>query len=245
MLICFIVAPAVGLKVSPSSTQATITQSFSVSSSSSASSINVSMHSQSLVLPTPTSLPHHGPHTCKSGPDFVESSNKLAVTDHVYLDISEPVNCTGMITRWHYCHIVIGFRSTPAGLWLCVYRRSNDSDGYESVGCNKFTIIPGNGDDFRCRYYVPPNPLDVLRVEEGDYIGFFIPDSGLFLALSPPECDAGNCQLAKNNRTGFSSFISDSELINASSIPGRALLSAEIGTLALSTVFCGNEMSIA
>ena len=65
-------------------------------------------------------------------------------------------------------------------------------------------------------------------MEEGDYIGFYIPDVGLFVGLSSSIYDEGNYQLERNV-TGFSDFIEDSELRNTTDTPGRALLSAEIG----------------
>ena len=97
-----------------------------------------------------------------------------------------------------------------------------------NVGCNEFAIIPGAGEDLRCGEYAPTNPTKMIRVEEGDYIGFYIPDSGLFMALSDSVYDEGHYQLERNE-TGFSNFIGDWELRNASSTAGRALLRAEIG----------------
>ena len=221
LLICFVVSPGAGLMISPSSsTQAT--QSPPISSSSTAAATSTSNYP---VLPTLSPQP---PHACMSGPDFKRTSGEVVVTDRIYLDISEPVNCSGVITSWTYCHFVIGFRDKSSGLWPCIWRRSNDSSGYENIGCNKFTIVPGDGSDIRCHDYVPSNPSDFIRVEEGDYIGFYVPDSGLFIALSEYKYDEGHYQ-SERNETGFSTFIGDSELRNTSSTSGRALLRAEIG----------------
>ena len=177
--------------------------------------------------------------TVRTGPDFSNFSNPIvdntyrlaAVTDHIYLDNSEPVPCSGLITRWHYCFVVIGFHNISSGLQPCVWRRSklNDSSGYKMIGCNKFTIIPGNIDGLQCQCFVPSSPSDFIRVEKGDYIGFYVPDAGLFLPFSLPDYDMDNYQL-RRNATGSTPFIKDSELRNATIQPGRALLSAEIGS---------------
>ncbi len=221
LIICFIVSPGAGLTESSSLPTQAISPLPSLSSSYVATST-----SNYPVLPTISPLPAH--HTCNSGPDFVETSGRLTTTKRIYLDLSEPVNCTGVITSWYFCHIVIGYRDIPSGLSPCVWRRSNDSSGYNKVGCNKIMFVPGDGEEVRCRRYAPTYPSDFIRVEEGDYIGFYVPDVGLFLALSSSEYDEGNYQLERNE-TGDSDFIGDRELRNASSTPGRALLRAEIG----------------
>ena len=224
LLICFVIIPPGAGLIAPSSLS-----SPAISPSPSLSSSYVATSTSSYpVLPTISPLPAH--HTCTSGPDFIETSDKLATTDRIYLDLSEPVNCTGVITSWYFCHIVIGYRDIPSGLSPCVWRRSNDSNGYNKIGCNKIQFVPGEGEDVRCRQYFPKYPSNFIRVEEGDYIGFYVPDAGLFLALSSSNYDEGNYQLERNV-TGDSDFIGDWELKNASSTPGRALLSAEIGQL--------------
>lgn len=210
--------------VSPSlSTPSMIDPSPSLTSSYAATST----HSNFPVLPTISPLPAQ--HTCTSGPDFVKSSGRITTTDRIYLDVSGPVNCTGVITSWYYCHYIIGYRHILSGLWPCVWRRSNDSSGYNKLGCNKIMLVPGGEvNDLKCRRYVPSHPSDFIAVEEGDYVGFYVPDEGLFLALSSSDYDEGNYQLERNV-TGFSDFIDDYELRNATSTPGRALLRAEIG----------------
>ena len=226
---CFviIISPGASLVVSPSlSTQATYPSPSLSSTYAQAATSTRSSQSQP-VLPTLSPLPTR--HTCTSGPDFVEPSGTITTTDRIYLDLSEPVNCTGVITSWYFCHYIIGYRDILSGLWPCVWRRSNDSSGYDRVGCNKIMLVPGGEvNELKCREFVPSHPSDFIRVEEGDYIGFYIPDIGLFVALSSPIYDEGNYQLERNE-TGFSDFIGDSELRNTTSTPGRALLSAEIG----------------
>lgn len=203
LLVCCIIAPGVSLTVAPSAstqTPPTTTTNFTTIATTS---------SPFPPLPVQSPLPHS---ICQTGPEFVGVSGRITKTDHVYLDLSQPVNCSGVVTRWYYCHIVIAFRNTLAELWPCVWRRSKHFEGYETVGCNKFKIIPGDGDTIRCRLYVPPNPSDLLRVKEGDYIGFYVPDSGIILALSLAQDDTGHYQL-QSNKTGFSSFVAESELV--------------------------------
>ena len=228
LLICCILAPGAGLRVAPSvSTQAFPTNTITTTATL-VSTTTTATSSHFPPLPVQSPLPHS---TCQTGPEFVDGvSGRITETDHVYLDLSQPVNCSGVVTRWYYCYIVIAFRNIPAELWPCVWRWSDHSVGYEKVGCNKFKIIPGEGDTIRCQLYVPPNPSDLLRVKEGDFIGFYVPDSGIILALSLAQDDIGHYQL-RRNKTGFSSFIAESELVRVSSTPGRALLSAEIGKI--------------
>ena len=221
LFICFIISPGTSLLVSPSLSTQAIEPSPSLSSSHAATST-----SSSPVLPTLSPLPSQ--HTCTSGPELVQASGTVTTADRIYLDLSEPVNCTGVITSWYFCHYVIGYRDILSGLWPCAWRKSNDSSGYDKVGCNKITFVPGEGKQFRCRKYVPSHPSDFIRVEEGDYIGFYVPDVGLFVAFSSSVYDEGHYQLERND-TGFFDFIEDSELRNATSTPGRAMLNAEIG----------------
>ena len=221
----FILGPGIGLTMTPSSTQ---TSSFT--SSSTTSSINVTVS-------TPSPLSQHN--MCRTGPQFDNlpdvadniNAYRLAVTDHIYLDNSEPLPCSGVITGWHYCYVVLGFHNVSSGLQPCVWRRSNSNDsnaGYKKVGCNEFTIIPGERDGLQCQYFTPLSHSDFIRVEEGDYIGFYVPDAGLFLPFSSPDDDTDSYQ-QQRTAMGFAPFIKDSELRNATTQPGRVLLRAEIG----------------
>lgn len=231
MVFMIVVSPgaSLSLQVSPSSTiQAMLDPSPSLSSSYAATFTSRSS-SPAAVLPTISPLPTR--HTCTSGPEFVQASGTITTTDRIYLDLSQPVNCTGVVTSWYFCHYIIGYRDIPSGLWPCVWRRSNDSSGYDKIGCNKIMLLPGGEvNDLKCRQFVPSDPSDFISVEEGDYIGFYIPDVGLFIGLSSPIYDEGNYQLERNV-TGFSDFIEDFELRNTTDTPGRALLRAEIGQL--------------
>ena len=234
MILYLTVSPSYSLSLSPS-VKPSLTSQTSQANLVTTPSTNIaptpttssSIHATSSrpALPSQSPLPHT---KCRTGPDFIQDSNRVSATDFVFLDLSEPVNCSGVITRWNYCHIVIAYRTSPGGLWPCVWRQANDSENFELVGCNKFTIIPGNGSRVRCRYFVPSLPSQFLRVEAGDYIGFYVPDSGLFIAFSTQRYDNGHFQL-KRNESGFSPYITYSELVRTSSTPGRALLSAEIG----------------
>ena len=226
-----VLGPGVGVAMMSSSTQT----SPSITSSSATSSVG-------MAVPTPPPLLLQRNNLCRTGLQFDNSSwpdvadnginaNRIAVTDHIYLDSSEPAPCSGVITRWHYCYVVFGFRNVSSGLQPCVWRRSNPSDsnaGYEKIGCNEISIIPGERDGLQCQSFAPLSHFDLIRVEAGDYIGFYVPDSGLFLPFSPPEDDTDSFQ-QKRITMGFAPFIKDSELRNATIQPGRALLSAEIG----------------
>ena len=165
-------------------------------------------------------------HSTHASLDLTLKTSEMVIigTNKIYLDVSKPINCSGAITSWQYCHFIIGFRNASSGLWPCVWRQSNDSEAssYENVGCNKFTVVPGDGDNFRCQYFIPSNPADVIEVKEGDYIGFYVPDSGLLPALSQVDDNAGDDQLLRvRNVTGFTSYLKDSELRNCQSTIGQ------------------------
>ena len=220
--------PGIGVTMTSSSTQ---TSPF-ITSSSTTSSVSITISTPPPILQR----------LCRTGPQFDNLSwpdvadndinpNRIAVTNHVYLDSSEPAPCSGVITRWHYCYVVIGFHNISSGLQPCVWQRSNPNDsnaGYEKIGCNEISIIPGERDGLQCQSFAPLSHSDLIRVEEGDYIGFYVPDAGLFLPFSPPEDDTDSYQ-QRRITMGFVPFIRDSELRNATAQPGRALLSAEIG----------------
>ena len=134
--------------------------------------------------------------------------------------------------RWEYCHYVLGFRSTPSGIWPSIWRRAENDSTYSLVGVNKIIIVPGGNEEdsnVRCGTYTP-EPSELIKVEEGEYVGFFLPDSGLFVAVSSIEIDPDKFQLV-NEKFGFTDFLNESELINSSTFPGRALLRAVIGEL--------------
>ena len=171
------------------------------------------------------------PQMCSTGPNigkpypyggFTETSNTL------YIDLSVPVPCSGIIVRWNYCHLVPGFSQSPAQIWPTVWRRANDT-GYSLVGKNIFSVIPGSGTDYRCGTLIPRS-CERIQVEEGDYIGFYLPDSGVFVTVSTLQADPGHHQLQKRSE-GFADHLNDSELISAGNQTGRAQLGAIIGVL--------------
>ena len=217
------------LNVTPSSTQST-SPSRPITSSAS-TYISVSRRAGS-ISPTPSPSPQN---TCLAGPDTKEYQSVVIGTDKLYLDVSNTINCSGAVVSWEYCHYIIGFSNASSGLWPCVWRRStsNDSEpGFENVGCNQFIVIPGDGERFRCRDYAPKNPAHVIEVEEGDYIGFYVPDSGLLPALSLPDDSQGLEQfLLVRNVTGFTANLKDSELRYVNPLSGSALLRARIGKI--------------
>ena len=191
--------------------------------------ISPSARENALVVPSPymtTSssppIPTPSPHLCATGPAYSLDGSLLSL-DQLYFDLSEPIKCSGIITLWQYCHYVIGFNNVPSGLWPCVWRRVNDT-GYSLIGVNNITIVPREGDDLRCGNYTP-KPKDLIQVEVGDIVGFYVPENGFFMAVSPAD---PYYQLLWTGN-GFTNFVNDSDLVNASSSPGRALLRAIIG----------------
>ena len=168
------------------------------------------------------------PQLCSTGPEFVAVMG-LLTTDKLYIDLDEPVGCSGVVVRWDYCHYVLGFRGTPSGIWPTIWRKAENDSTYSLIGINKIVIVPGIevSSTLRCGSYTP-QPWELIKVEEGEYVGFFLPDSGLFVAVSSIEIDPDKFQLEREG-FGFTDFLNESELINSSSFPGRALLRAVIG----------------
>ena len=194
------------------------------------SSISPSVRESALVVPSPsmTSPSSHSvpvlipsPHLCTTGPEYSSPGGNLLPLDYLYFDLSQPIQCSGVITLWEYCHYVIGFNNIPSGVWPCVWRRTNDT-GYSLIGLNNITIVPREGDDLRCGNYTP-KPEELIRVEVGDIVGFYAPENGFFMAVSPTD---PYFQLQRTGQ-GFTDFVNDSDLVISS--PGRALLRAIIG----------------
>lgn len=228
--VCLFASKMDALEVNPSSTQSDLSPIIRPTVTTATAG---NYGSISTITPTPSPLPKFTKLNCSVGPDTQVSERFLILTNSVYLDITERVNCSGAITTWSYCHYLIGFRSATSELWPCVWRRSNTSDGemgYENMGCNRLSIIPGDGDSFRCGEYSPSDPAEIITVEEGDYIGFYVPDSALLPGLAVPTQDKAHYQLVRNE-TGFTNFIKDTELRHLLCTPncGRAILKAEIG----------------
>ena len=120
---------------------------------------------------------------------------------------------------------MIGFRGIPASVWPCVWRRVNDT-GYSRVGLNRITITPAIGDEYHCSNYTP-RPEELIQVEIGDIIGFYVPENGLFIAAASSSEDSYfQFQRAE---PGFAQFVNDSDLVQVGSTSGRALLGATIG----------------
>ena len=172
---------------------------------------------------------------CLTGPDMQES-NSIFVNGRQYLSDTGEVACDGLVTTWHFCHYVIGFRHLEMQLWAGVWRLEDSV--YELVGLNVISVEPPGyeEDQLRCvDYQVDP----FLRIEarEGDYIGFFLPDNGVFVASASPASDPDRQQMQRTEY-GYADSFNASEVEIAASSFGRALLRAKIGEWKKSQQLC-------
>ena len=145
----------------------------------------------------------------------------------MYLDVNDPVQCSGVVTGWDFCYGVFAFRTIRAEVWPSVWRR-NGSD-YDLVAQNKIGIVPNEDDvngTIRCREGEMLDTYDYIEVKEGDFIGFFIPDNGLFIPKTTGSYDPDAYQL-RRLAMGYTIKLLDNELVELSE--GRPLVKANIG----------------
>ena len=163
---------------------------------------------------------------CMAGPSL-EDSNSIYVNGRQYLSDRGDVACNGYITTWNFCHYVIGYRDQPMELWPGAWRLVGDY--YRLVGLNVIVIEPPgyDGEQLRCKLY-DVEASDWIEVQEGDYIGFYLPENGVFVASASAESDPDRQQMQRSVY-GYAGDFNASEVIEAASSVGRALLRATIG----------------
>ena len=163
--------------------------------------------------------------TCITGPSTLASSH-IFVNGRQYFSDAADVECNGTVTSWFFCHYVIGFRLQQMELWPGVWRR--DGDEFNLVGLNMIVLEPpGFGEQFRCMNY-QVDAADWFQAKEGDYVGFYVPDNGVFIASATAQSDPGRHQLQRDVY-GFAENFTASELNQAASSFGRAIIRALIG----------------
>ena len=159
---------------------------------------------------------------CLTGPPLQET-NAIFANGRQYLGSTAEVQCDGVIISWHFCHHVIGFRHLEMALWAGAWRREEDE--YNLVGLNVILVEPpGYGENRLCVDY-DVDPADWIETREGDYIGFFLPDNGVFIATTSAPSDPGALQMRRIEH-GYAESFNASDL---GSVSGRALISAQIG----------------
>ena len=165
---------------------------------------------------------------CTTGPAMIQS-NSIFVNGRQYLSDSGEVACDGHITVWHFCHYVIGFRHLEMELWAGAWRLEGDT--FSLVGLNVITVEPPGfeEDQLRCMEY-EVDPFEWIEAKQGDYIGFYLPDNGVFVASASPQSDPEHRQ-NQVNKLGYAETFNSSEVEVAASSSGRALLRAEISKL--------------
>lgn len=162
---------------------------------------------------------------CTTGPTMQES-NSIFVNGRQYLSDSGEVECNGTVIAWSFCHYVIGFRLVDMAIWAGAWRFT---DGlYELVGLNVIKVdAPGyGGEQLRCVEF-QLEASEWFEVQEGDYIGFYLPDNGVFVASASTQSDPDHRQMQRN-MYGYAENFNASEVERAASSFGRALLRATI-----------------
>ena len=171
------------------------------------------------------SIENNGTAVCRTGLSTVHSNT---IFSNGYQYVSDTgIECSGFITAWNFCHYVIGFRDQETELWAGAWRIENDV--YNIVGLNVMVLDPAGHDGslFRCLEYTI-DPADWIEVMEGDYIGFFVPENGVFMGSASAESDPDHTQLMRSEY-GYVENFKASDLEQVSNTFGRALLGAKIG----------------
>lgn len=112
-------------------------------------------------------------------------------------------------------------------LWPGVWRREEDQ--FYLVGLNKLSVdAPGFTNDFLPCLNYTIRPEEWIETVEGDFIGFYLPNNGVFVASATAESDPDLFE-RRRNTFGFAENFTASELVRISTEFGRALVKAEIG----------------
>ena len=185
-----------------------------------------SVHAQS-----PPAEPSSAPPSqaiCTTGPAMTES-NSIFVNGRQFISDSGEVSCDGFITAWRFCHYVIGFRHLEMAIWAGVWRL--EGDNYHQVGLNIIVVQPPGYDEERLRCVDHKvDAFDWIETKAGDYIGFYLPENGVFVASASPVMDPDHQQL-QLIEYGYAETFNASQVEVAASSTGRALLGADIGKL--------------
>lgn len=168
---------------------------------------------------------NNGTGVCRTGPSTVDSNTIFSNGKQYVSDAG--IECSGFITAWNFCHYVIGFRDQETELWAGAWRIENNV--YNLVGLNVMVLDPAghDGSQFRCLEY-KIDPADWIEVIEGDYIGFFVPENGVFMGSASAQSDPGHTQ-RQRSEYGYVENFNVSDLEPATNSFGRALLGAQIG----------------
>ena len=116
-------------------------------------------------------------------------------------------------------------------LWAGAWRLDGETDTFNLVGINIIFVEPPGyeEDQIRCIDY-QVDPHEWIEAKEGDYIGFYLPDNGVFVASASQQSDPNRRQNQRNT-FGYAENFNRSEVEVAASTSGRAILRAEIGKL--------------
>ena len=109
---------------------------------------------------------------------------------------------------------------------------------YDLVGLNVIVVEPPGfeGDELRCvDYRVPAS--EWIEVQQGDYIGFFMPDNGVFVASASTRSDPEHHQFQKIGY-GYDESFNASNVQQATVSTGRAIVKAVIGKTASKLCNC-------
>lgn len=162
---------------------------------------------------------------CYSGPPTIDSNTIFANGKQYVSDTA--IECSGFITAWNFSHYVIGFRDQETELWAGAWRIENDV--YNLVGLNVMKLDPAGHEGGQFRYLeYDIEPAEWIEVREGDYIGYFVPENGVFMGSASRLSDPGHTQLQRSEY-GYVENFNVSDLEEPTLTFGRALLGARIG----------------
>ena len=161
--------------------------------------------------------------TCTTGPSIQRATSTFIPAGFQYIEASSSVECSGVIVRWHFCHLVVDDRLQEKQLWAGIWRA--DGDLFRLVGLNKLLIDPPGffSSLIRCLNYTVPSE-HWIETQDGDFVGHFTPDNnGAFISITT---DPDDRYRRRRVLFGYTEVLNTSEL---NRIRGRSLVKAEIG----------------
>ena len=141
------------------------------------------------VVPAPSSY-------CSAGyaPDAIDGADGVhhwrSLTalegNRLYLDVGNPIPCSGTVVEWKYCHRVLGFTESRASFLPGVWRYETEGERYVSVVRGTDVVEHQREVGYQCGRV----SVRLAGVQEGDIIGFYVPDEGLFVLVNDSTATA-------------------------------------------------------
>lgn len=131
-------------------------------------------------------LSHQTHADCTSGNENVADIESSPIPDNpsgLYIDIDNPVPCTGQLTVWYFCYYEpFNTKTTMYSLQLTVWRFDPQTNTYSKQGEENVSIrVRRRRDDFKCDD-VSLKRNKYIDIQRGDYLGVVLGDPALPLS---------------------------------------------------------------